>query len=87
MVNSYDWRMYPGNENLTEPLYILPDYIHKYMPWARVIFILRNPVERLVIIFSGFIILNGMVIIELLDCIIYMHLAVQQTVPNKGSIF
>ena len=46
MVNNYQWRMYPGNDGLSEPLYVLPDYIYYYMPWARVIFTLRNPVDR-----------------------------------------
>ena len=25
MVNNYQWRMYPGNDGLSEPLYVLPD--------------------------------------------------------------
>ena len=44
MLNS--WVLYPGNEDVMEPVVTIADLIHNITPQARVIFILRNPTER-----------------------------------------
>ena len=48
-LNSH-WRYLPGNENCDEPKYVILDYIHHFLPRAKIIIIFRDPVERYVII-------------------------------------
>ena len=42
----YSWMQIPINQGLREPKYILAHTIHELTPQARIIFILRNPVDR-----------------------------------------
>ena len=42
-----DWELSPDNAGLTEPRYINPHYVRHVLPDAKLILILRNPVERL----------------------------------------
>ncbi|XP_052761792.1 carbohydrate sulfotransferase 15-like [Mya arenaria] len=44
--NDY-WTFLPEYKNLTEPLYTNADYIHHFNPDAKIIAILRNPIDRL----------------------------------------
>ena len=46
-LNSH-WRYLPGNENLDEPKYVILDYIHHFLPRAKMIIIFRDPVDRFV---------------------------------------
>ena len=48
-LNSH-WRFLPGNENLEEPKYVILDYIHHFLPRAKIIIIFRDPVERFVVL-------------------------------------
>lgn len=41
------WEMLPGNEHCREPVITNADYVHHINPDIKVIFIVRNPVERL----------------------------------------
>ena len=41
------WMLYPGNENSTEPQIMVANLIHSFTPQARIIIMLRNPVDRL----------------------------------------
>ncbi|XP_052761564.1 carbohydrate sulfotransferase 15-like [Mya arenaria] len=45
-VNDY-WTFLPEYKNLTEPLYTNADYIHHFNPDAKIIAIVRNPIDRL----------------------------------------
>ena len=48
-LSEYDlWDRLPGNKGLEEPKYILAHIIQSLTPQARIIVILRNPVDRLV---------------------------------------
>ena len=40
------WQDFPGNENCVEPRITNADYFHKLLPNLKVIFLVRNPVER-----------------------------------------
>ncbi|XP_052762534.1 carbohydrate sulfotransferase 15-like [Mya arenaria] len=44
--NDY-WTFLPEYKNLTEPLYTNADYIHHFNPDAKIIAIVRNPIDRL----------------------------------------
>ena len=44
MLNN--WVLYPGNEDVMEPVVTIADLIHNITPQARVILIFRNPTER-----------------------------------------
>jgi len=44
-LNSH-WRELPGNEFLSEPKYVILDYIHHLIPRAKIIVIFRNPIDR-----------------------------------------
>ncbi|KAL4225892.1 hypothetical protein ACF0H5_013880 [Mactra antiquata] len=46
------WHKYPGNEYCREPIITNADYVHQLNPNMKVIFMLRNPTERL---FSDYI--------------------------------
>ncbi|XP_060591016.1 carbohydrate sulfotransferase 15-like isoform X2 [Ruditapes philippinarum] len=41
------WKFLPGNENLDQPKYVILDYIHHFIPQAKMIITFRDPVERL----------------------------------------
>ena len=43
------WRHLPGNENLTEPRYVILDYIHHFLPKAKIIILFRDPIDRYLI--------------------------------------
>ena len=40
------WENLPGNENLDEPKYVILDYIHHFLPKAKIIIAFRDPVAR-----------------------------------------
>lgn len=42
-----DWGKFPENKDQSEPLYIVPHYIHHIIPDVKLILMLRDPVERL----------------------------------------
>ncbi len=43
----YDgWQRIPGNEGLSEPLYTLSHTLKAMVPKAKIIVLLRNPVDR-----------------------------------------
>ncbi|KAK7480774.1 hypothetical protein BaRGS_00027940, partial [Batillaria attramentaria] len=42
-----NWSLIPGNERCTEPRVTVASHIHHLYPKAKIIFILRNPVDRL----------------------------------------
>ena len=44
-LNSH-WDFLPGNENLEEPKYVILDYIHHFLPKAKIIIIFRDPIDR-----------------------------------------
>ncbi|KAK7460332.1 hypothetical protein BaRGS_00038920 [Batillaria attramentaria] len=46
------WPLMPGNERCREPRVTVASYIHHLYPQARIIFILRNPVDRM---YSGYL--------------------------------
>ncbi|KAH3862721.1 hypothetical protein DPMN_025695 [Dreissena polymorpha] len=41
------WPLYPGNENCREPAVTLADFAHRLNPNMKIIFVVRDPVERL----------------------------------------
>lgn len=41
------WRHLPGNENLTEPRYVILDYLHHFLPKAKILILFRDPTDRL----------------------------------------
>ena len=41
-----DWMKFPENMGHQEPLYIVPHYVHHIIPDAKLIIMLRDPVER-----------------------------------------
>ena len=41
-----DWEKFPENRNQSEPLYIIPHYIHHIIPDVKLILMFRDPVER-----------------------------------------
>ncbi|XP_053395613.1 carbohydrate sulfotransferase 15-like [Mercenaria mercenaria] len=41
------WKHLPGNENLDEPKYVILDYIHHFIPQAKILITFRDPVDRL----------------------------------------
>ncbi|WAR28040.1 CHSTF-like protein [Mya arenaria] len=45
-LNSH-WQRLPGNENLTEPRYVILDYIRHFIPDAKLIITFRDPIDRL----------------------------------------
>ncbi|KAK7482399.1 hypothetical protein BaRGS_00026321 [Batillaria attramentaria] len=45
--DSYEWKQFSGNENCTEPRVILANQIRHLYPEAKVILIVRHPVNRL----------------------------------------
>ena len=47
------WKEYPGNENCMEPRITNADYLHKLFPKLKVVFVVRNPVDRYVIKSGG----------------------------------
>ena len=40
------WKLDPVNKGLDLPKYVIPHRIHHFIPHAKILFILRNPVER-----------------------------------------
>ena len=46
MWHNLEWRSIPGNEGLDEPAIIVADYIRHLQPYAKLVAILRNPVDR-----------------------------------------
>lgn len=68
------WRHLPGNENLDEPKYVILDYIHHYIPQARIVVIFRNPVDRWVGI-----------ILCVLFILIYLSSVVKQVFTNYSN--
>ena len=40
------WKTMPGNVGLKEPKYVILDYIHKFLPKAKLIMVVRDPVDR-----------------------------------------
>ena len=43
---NHDWETMPGNAGLKEPKYVILDYIHKFLPKAKLIMAVRDPVDR-----------------------------------------
>ena len=43
---NHGWRKMPGNAGLKEPKYVILDYIHKFLPKAKLIMVVRDPVDR-----------------------------------------
>lgn len=50
-----EWMKFPENRDQTEPLYIIPHYVHHMIPDVKLILMLRDPVERL---FSDYLYFN-----------------------------
>ncbi|KAL4231189.1 Carbohydrate sulfotransferase 15 [Mactra antiquata] len=42
-----EWMYFPENKGQSEPLYIIPHYIHHIIPNVKLILMLRDPVERM----------------------------------------
>ena len=40
------WPKVPGNEGCREPVVTLADYVHHVNPLTKIIFLVRDPVER-----------------------------------------
>ncbi|XP_067654170.1 carbohydrate sulfotransferase 15-like [Haliotis asinina] len=52
------WRYLPGNYNCTEPRVLIPHYVYHLNPSSKVIFVVRNPTDRVISSFNYFAIEN-----------------------------
>ncbi len=55
MWDNDDWALLPENFGLAEPLVLVSTHIHHITPQAKIIAILRNPVDRLLYLIMTFL--------------------------------